>query len=101
MRDRDEPVVITLCPDGPLLVRGDFAIAPAPGADPEPPRRNVTALCRCGMTAIPPLCDGSHRLSGFRTPRTASERQAESPAAAPGQPVEEEHPAEQRRRGTT
>lgn len=67
-----EPPVITVCPNGPLLVRGDFLIAAEPGADPEPPERRVVALCRCGMTSIAPHCDGSHKLAKVRAfaPRT-------------------------------
>jgi len=28
----------------------------------------VADLCRCGHSAIKPLCDGSHRRVGFRGP---------------------------------
>lgn len=63
----DARAVITACPNGPLLVRGDFAIAARPGEDPERPERAVVALCRCGASAIKPLCDGTHKLIGFTT----------------------------------
>lgn len=67
MSASEEPAVITPCPNGPLLVRGSFTIASEPGAHPERPDRRVVALCRCGMTAIAPFCDGSHKLTDFRT----------------------------------
>lgn len=65
--DAEDPVVITPCPDGPLLVRGDVLIAPEPGAEPQKPPRRVVALCRCNMSSIAPFCDGSHKLANFRT----------------------------------
>ncbi|WP_016995833.1 CDGSH iron-sulfur domain-containing protein [Kocuria atrinae] len=61
-----ESPVITVCPKGPLLVRGDFLLAAEPGAEPLPPERKVIALCRCGMTSIAPHCDGSHKLAKVR-----------------------------------
>lgn len=61
-----ESPVITVCPKGPLLVRGDFLMAAEPGAEPLPPERKVIALCRCGMTSIAPHCDGSHKLAKVR-----------------------------------
>lgn len=57
---------ITACPDGPLLVRGDFEVVTAAG-DPVPRRRRTVALCRCGFSALKPYCDGSHKAAGFRT----------------------------------
>lgn len=68
MNDDTDPVTVTACPDGPLLVRGNISLAAAPGRTPEQPNRKVVALCRCGMTGIPPLCDGSHKLTGFKAP---------------------------------
>nr|WP_246865430.1 CDGSH iron-sulfur domain-containing protein [Cryobacterium sp. BB307] len=55
-----------MCPDGPLLLRGDFEIL---GADGEPidAHRKTVALCRCGLSSIKPFCDGTHKASGFRT----------------------------------
>ena len=61
------PVRITPCPDGPLLVRGPVEIVGADGGTAVPRRRTV-ALCRCGGTATPPWCDGTHKVNGFRTP---------------------------------
>ena len=66
----DPRALITACPNGPLLVRGDFAIAAEPGADPERPERAVVALCRCGASSINPLCDGTHKLIGFTTEKS-------------------------------
>ncbi len=57
---------IVLCPDGPLLIRGDFEILTTAG-EQVPRRRKTVALCRCGASAIKPYCDGTHKLIGFRT----------------------------------
>lgn len=60
------PAEILPCANGPLLVRGDFEIIGADGVLVDP-RRGTIALCRCGASAIKPFCDGSHKLTGFRT----------------------------------
>ena len=57
---------IVVCPDGPLLVRGDFEIV-TPSGEPVPRQRRTVALCRCGASAIKPYCDGTHKLIRFRT----------------------------------
>ncbi len=57
---------ITLCTDGPLLLRGDFDITDARGNKVDA-RRGTVALCRCGGSAIKPFCDGTHKLNGFTT----------------------------------
>jgi hypothetical protein len=57
---------IVLCPDGPLLVRGDFEILDASG-NPVPRTRKTVALCRCGGSGIKPFCDGTHKVNGFRS----------------------------------
>lgn len=54
---------ITVCPDGPLLVRGDFTVVDAAGNAVPLPRPTV-ALCRCGRSGDKPWCDASHK-SGF------------------------------------
>ncbi|GAC1372893.1 MAG: hypothetical protein NVSMB43_10010 [Pseudarthrobacter sp.] len=57
---------IVPCPDGPILVRGDFDIV-TPSGDPVPRTRKTVALCRCGASAIKPFCDGTHKMVNFRT----------------------------------
>ena len=52
---------ITVCPDGPLLVRGDVAVVDEQGVA-VPRNRDIVALCRCGRSTIKPWCDGSHKL---------------------------------------
>ena len=56
----DGDVSITVCPNGPLLVRGPARLQVVEG-DPVVHDRTVIALCRCGRSAVKPLCDGSHR----------------------------------------
>lgn len=58
----EEPpaATVTVYPDGPLVVRGDFAIRGVDGALIETYGRTV-ALCRCGRSAVKPFCDGSHK----------------------------------------
>lgn len=63
---RGNESMIVACPNGPLLVRGDFALV-TPDGEPVPRRRKTVALCRCGVSTIKPFCDGSHKITGFRT----------------------------------
>ncbi len=44
-----------------MLVRGAVAIV-GPDGTPLPRRRRTVALCRCGSSALMPLCDGTHKL---------------------------------------
>ena len=64
-RTRDD-VEITLCPDGPLLVRGPVRLLTDDDREVGRPRSAV-ALCRCGGSAIKPFCDGTHKVNGFTT----------------------------------
>lgn len=75
------PVVLTPCPDGPILVRGDVEIRDAAGRT-VPRRRATVALCRCGASGIKPFCDGSHKAIGFRTDDEVP--RPDEPAPAPG-----------------
>ena len=60
----DEPPTSTVVPypDGPLVVRGNFALCDVDGTPIARSGRSV-ALCRCGRSAVKPFCDGSHRLA--------------------------------------
>jgi hypothetical protein len=53
---------ITPYPDGPLIVRGDFALCELDGT-PIPRSGSAVALCRCGRSAVKPFCDGSHKIA--------------------------------------
>ncbi|GAB3615600.1 hypothetical protein GCM10027416_01570 [Okibacterium endophyticum] len=57
---------IMACTDGPLLVRGEIDLVDANG-EPIERRRRAVALCRCGASTIKPFCDGTHKLTGFKT----------------------------------
>lgn len=79
---------ITVCPGGPLLIRGPIRIVDAAGAPIDPGRATV-ALCRCGATRTAPFCDGTHKLrrtdpagSRDRTGPEPSEEASAGPAAA-------------------
>ena len=54
-------VTITVCPGGPLLVRGPAAVLDGDGA-PISRRDGPIALCRCGRSGLAPYCDGTHKL---------------------------------------
>ena len=59
--------LVTVYADGPLILRGQFALAAQDG-QPIPAGRRTVALCRCGRSAIKPFCDGSHARTGFHAP---------------------------------
>jgi CDGSH-type Zn-finger protein len=62
----DKPAQLRVYPNGPILVRGEVEIVDSDGS-PAPQRRRVVALCRCGHSALKPLCDGTHkRVRTFR-----------------------------------
>ena len=99
--DRHDPLAspeIVVCPDGPLLVRGDFDITATDGGK-VPRRRMTVALCQCGASGIKPYCYGTHKLIDFRTefryreryigPHMASShptRASSTPVRGPGPP---------------
>lgn len=62
---------VTVYPDGPLVVRGDFAVQGVDGTEIDTGGAAV-ALCRCGRSAVKPLCDGSHKLARRRRAQQAS-----------------------------
>lgn len=60
-------MTVTPYEDGPLLVRGAFELRTPQGELIDPGRATV-ALCRCGLSAIKPFCDGTHKVGKFRAP---------------------------------
>jgi CDGSH-type Zn-finger protein len=49
---------------GPLWVKSGIPIESAEGFEYE--RRNRVTLCRCGLSARKPFCDGAHIAAGFK-----------------------------------
>jgi len=54
---------IVVIPDGPLWVSGGIPVTRRDGKPME--TRNRVTLCRCGASAMKPLCDGTHKELGF------------------------------------
>lgn len=65
--DSSPAATITPYPDGPYLIRGEFAVTDSEGNE-VPLERRTIALCRCGKSRIRPFCDGTHKLIGFKAP---------------------------------
>ncbi len=61
----DLAIEVSAIDDGPLWVTGGIPVERADGESFE--TRNRVTLCRCGGSAIKPLCDGTHKKNGFRT----------------------------------
>ena len=51
---------VVLCPNGPMLLRGDHTVEDPDGV-PHRTRRPVSAVCRCGKSSAQPWCDGTHK----------------------------------------
>lgn len=47
--------------NGSLLISGDFEIVDKNGNKYDLGGRDKVSLCRCGMSANKPFCDGAHR----------------------------------------
>jgi len=79
-----EDASVTVCEDGPLLLRGPFTLLTQDGEEIDPGRATV-ALCRCGRSAIKPFCDGTHKIVGFQAPSAPT---GERPLSEePGEPA--------------
>jgi CDGSH-type Zn-finger protein len=57
------PPAVALKPDGPVRVAGP---EPVTYGDKVVTGRDRLSLCRCGASRTQPLCDGSHKVVGFR-----------------------------------
>jgi CDGSH-type Zn-finger protein len=57
------PPAIALKPDGPIRVAGG---APITYGDRTLPPNDRVSICRCGASRCQPLCDGSHKVVGYR-----------------------------------
>jgi CDGSH-type Zn-finger protein len=54
-------VKLTVNSNGSLKVDGDFEITDAQGNVYGLEGRTVVSICRCGLSANKPFCDGSHK----------------------------------------
>lgn len=50
------------CPGGPLLLRGPHVVRDPDGHE-HTTTRPVSAVCRCGHSAVQPWCDGTHKVA--------------------------------------
>ncbi|WP_309646917.1 CDGSH iron-sulfur domain-containing protein [Nocardioides sp.] len=57
----EEHADVVLCPDGPMLLRGKAVVQDEDGVRHRT-TRPVSAVCRCGRSALAPWCDGTHKL---------------------------------------
>jgi CDGSH-type Zn-finger protein len=57
------PAAVALKPDGPIRVAG---LEPVVYGDETVTGYDRVSVCRCGMSRCQPLCDGSHKVVGFR-----------------------------------
>ena len=58
---------ITVSPNGPLRISGNFVIKDPQGRDFDLAGRTAISLCRCGMSENKPFCDGTHNRKGFQS----------------------------------
>lgn len=64
---------ITPLDNGPIRIEGEFEIFDGKGNQFGLGGRTVISLCRCGLSANKPFCDGSHARQGWTDPVTARE----------------------------
>jgi hypothetical protein len=62
--EHDLPAGIAVTADGPYFVTGAIPLERSDG-EPFEARPRMT-LCRCGESSNKPLCDGTHKKTGFR-----------------------------------
>lgn len=65
-------VDVVLCPDGPMLIRGDLGVR-TPDGQVHRTTRPVSAVCRCGKSASLPWCDGTHQILRNRADQEVAE----------------------------
>lgn len=61
---------ITLLPNGPIKVEGEFQLNDAAGKPvaftTQSSNEKTSFLCRCGQSAKKPFCDGTHGKVGWK-----------------------------------
>ena len=64
-----------------IRFEGEFEICDPTGAAFGLGGRAVIGLCRCGLSANKPFCDGAHARNGFQDPVTARDLPEPKPKA--------------------
>lgn len=62
--DPSQAVRMEIVPDGPLRISGQVEIVDKDGAVVF--EGDKTAICRCGLSAKKPFCDGTHRKQEWK-----------------------------------
>ena len=63
MKGGEAPAVVTVCPGGPVLLRGEHVVVDDTGQEHRT-HRPVSAVCVCGFTACtPPQRDGGQAMN--------------------------------------
>ncbi len=70
-QQQQEPVKITVRPNGPLRVEGHILLVDADGAQWDLTGKPAVSLCRCGLSEKRPFCDGSHNRAGWQCSASA------------------------------
>ncbi|MBL8724261.1 MAG: CDGSH iron-sulfur domain-containing protein [Planctomycetes bacterium] len=72
---------ITVFDHGPLRIEGEATLCDATGKAFGLGGRTVISLCRCGLSANKPFCDGAHARQGWQS--TCPARDLPPPAPKP------------------
>jgi CDGSH-type Zn-finger protein len=56
---------ISVLKNGPLKIEGDIAMNDSAGKSMTTTAGKAVFLCRCGLSANKPFCDGQHSKQGF------------------------------------
>ena len=62
---------VTVFNNGPLRIEGDFDLVDQEGKAFGLGGRTAITLCRCGLSANEPFCDGTHKRQNFVCPIAA------------------------------
>ncbi|ASU78976.1 CDGSH iron-sulfur domain-containing protein [Actinopolyspora erythraea] len=60
-----DPVVVKAIENGPYQIKGPVRVVDHDNNEYDLGPGKTRVLCRCGLSANKPLCDGSHAREGF------------------------------------
>ena len=67
----DNPVKISIRPNGPYRVEGPITLIGSDGKEYDLTGKPAVSLCRCGASVNKPFCDGTHSKIGFQAAEAA------------------------------